>query len=73
VNLNHIKNAKKCEGCGVKAPSLSLPSEGKKRRWCADCAPAAANPGGRRKKVGGSMEKKPKATPPPLTSLFGAI
>ena len=30
-------NSKKCEGCGVKAPSLGLPAEGKKR-WCAGCA-----------------------------------
>ena len=29
--------SKKCEGCGLKAPTFGLPMEGKKR-WCAGCA-----------------------------------
>ena len=30
-------STKKCEGCGLKAPSFGLPAEGKKR-WCVGCA-----------------------------------
>ena len=30
---------KKCEGCGLKAPSYGLPAEGR-RRWCVGCAAA---------------------------------
>jgi hypothetical protein len=64
---------KKCEGCGLKQRTFGLPSEGKKRRWCAGCAPKAANPGGRRKKAGGAPQKKAKVTNPPLTSVRGKI
>ena len=63
-------SSKKCEGCGLKGPSLGLPSDGKKRRWCADCAPKTAKtiklvPSGRRTQEGGSPQKKPKATDRP--------
>ena len=47
----------KCEGCGLKAPSIGLPAEGTKKRWCRGCAPGAA-----------PQRKKPKAAGPPLTS-----
>ena len=32
---------KKCEGCGLKVPSLGLPAEGK-ARWCTSCGKAQA-------------------------------
>ena len=49
--------SKKCEGCGLKAPSFGLPAEGKKKRWCSGCAkghPGAVknDAAGRRKREG---------------------
>ena len=35
--------SKKCEECGDKMARLRLPGEGKKQRWCGDCAPRAAH------------------------------
>ena len=60
-------SSKKCEGCQLKQPSFGLPSDGKKRRWCGDCAPKAARgAGGRRTQAGGSAQKKPTVTDPPV-------
>ena len=56
---------RKCEGCGLKAPSFGLPSDGKKKRWCADCAPKAARAGWRRTQAGGSPQMKLEVTDPP--------
>jgi hypothetical protein len=59
--------SKMCEGCQLKRSSFGLPAEGKVR-WCSDCAPKEAQTdGGGRTKVGGSLQKKPKATGQPLT------
>ena len=37
----------KCEGCRLKAASFGLPGEGKKMRWCSDCAKGQAGAVGR--------------------------
>ena len=63
---------KKCEGCLVKIPTFWLPAEGRKRRWCAGCAPKAATSAFRLQQAAlldaaGGIKKKRKATGPPLT------
>ena len=63
---------KKCEGCLVKVPTFWLPAEGRKRRWCAGCAPKAATSAFRLQQAAlldaaGGIKKKRKATGPPLT------
>jgi hypothetical protein len=60
--------SKKCEDCELKRANFGLPAEGR-ARWCGGCAKGHAGAVGSlqwRTQVGGSPQKKRKATGPPL-------